>query len=257
MVTTEAVPTAVVHFSGICTHVRQGFMPGNPNQHLVVLADVRDEATYGGVPGLKGLPPHAAAMRVDPRYVWPPGSQTAFDLTHYELRFSGPVGPLRYDESWFHVPGLSATAPDYMMPPVLPSMALVQRSAAILPIASGTMSAVNYEPASEGAAADWTFEVEPAADGTRMFTIDLVPLGGNVGTKTVQVRVPEQLGPAAVPLVWIENAGIDDDDRVHDFLFHYYALFGSDVPKLEQLKLRNQNNLILGGSAGCSNSNFP
>ncbi|HET7436318.1 MAG TPA: hypothetical protein VFN10_16530, partial [Thermoanaerobaculia bacterium] len=221
--------------------------------------DVSDERTYSGVPSLKGLPRHCARMRIDPRNIVGGNGQSVWELDthHYDVRFPGLSGTFKYDDTWARIPSLQGTAPRWLMPSVTPSLSLVRRSAMMLLIGSGTLSAVNWEPASEGAAADWTFEVKPPfAGGTPTFTIELSPFTGGP-TETIVVAVPPRAtdGPA-VPLVWFENAGVDDDDRAQDFLFHYFALFG-DAPPADSVRIRGQNDLILGAGTGCSNSNYP
>lgn len=251
---------ATVHFSGICTHVHEGHVPDRPGVHQVRLVAADDPEVYRrDHPRLRFVPPHDAWLRVDPRNIigydgvdaWSLNIAGGFDVEFVLNR--GDFGPLSYDTTWEeYVPSLTKATPIKLPPPDFPSIAT--RTAMHLDITGGTMSAVNWDPASEGAAGDWTFPVLPGEDGVHEFSIQLTRRKSKEKI-TIRVRVPEPVsdGPKT-PLVWFENIGRLSDDRVADFYFHFYLMWDR-VP--DDVTIRNDRHLVMGTSAGCSNSNFP
>jgi hypothetical protein len=259
--------TAVVRFSGICTHVQKGHGPlvdpsFDPDAHYVMLAYVSHAELYREHVNLRNLPPHVAQIVVardtivgaqPPLCLYDDGARDAVTYRlHDDAKITiapaydaGPPAPLRY-ERWDTIPRIHALLP--LLPPgqhrpVAPEIA--RRRAATLAIRSGTITAVDYDIRSGDAAAEWELD---APAGLVTLSID------GPEPQTFTLRVPRRDSLPRVPLIQIENVGRDRDDP-YDFYFHYYLLFGH-VP--DGSNVPHSRHIVEGGtSTGCSNSNYP
>ena len=244
--------TAVVRFSGICTHINKA--PNGDGIHRVVLADVSTPSTYDGMARLAGLPPHTAALRVAKSSVLhaePALDPAAPEMLSWELHHNAWIGivpddgdrstplPLQYDGAWSKdIPSVSKLAP---LPPgavALPlDLDIASRSAATLSISFGTLLPVDHDPETGNSAAEWRFPAKRVKVMIRSRDLDV----------TLKLRIPQGGTTPGEPLIRIQNGTATGDSN--DFLFHYYLLF-NDVPANARLPR--------GGTVpGCSNSNYP
>lgn len=265
--------TAVIHFSGICAHVRPPYLA----QHTVVVADVCDRKKYRSLPLLADLPEHIARLVVRKENVVNTEVFThasslpvkgyadawSWQLDGVEVLIetlaaqppttsdAQPGGVLGTPCGW-DVPSLDAHAPlpTQQRRPIPDQESVQTRAAAIIPISTGNLVPVNFDPRSGGTGVQW--ELPVLEDGTVSVTFK-----GYRGQQHLQIllKVPPADVPGPIePLILIENIGDTKDDE-RDFLFHYYALFGF-VP--ENARPPRVLGVVEGGAgAGCSNSSYP
>lgn len=266
--------TAIILFSGICAHLRNGSLEAPVPPYRVVLADVSDPANYAAFPLIADLPPHTARLIVTKASILNPAELFAhasglpvqglddawswvLDGVRLSIEVTGtpvaagtvPLLPARWVTD---VPSLHAHAPLAAGGQrALDEPGLEARAAAILTLDKGSVVPVNYDARSGGTAVQWHFGVPEGGTVTVTFTA----LRGQTHLPTIVLKVPEPdaVGPVT-PLIQIENIGTTKDDE-RDFLFHYYALFGF-VPA----NARPPQNLGVvdgGAGVGCSNSSYP
>jgi hypothetical protein len=268
--------TAVIHFSGICAHIRKGSVEAPETPYQVMLPDVSDPAKYAQHPLLAGLPPHTARLIVKKENVRSPEAftheaslpvQGAIDAWSWRLdgfRLKVEVVPpvpcplpvpclkLSNPQGWItDVPSLHFHAPlaDGGVREV-DEAGLEARAAALLEIDDGELVPVNFDQRTGGSSVQWRL---PVPEGGTI-SVKFIPLRGQRSLK-IDLRVPDPRDtPPVEPLILIENVGTTKDDE-NDFLFHYYALFGF-VP--ENARAPRRLGVVVGGAGvGCSNSSYP
>jgi hypothetical protein len=263
--------TAVIGFSGICTHVTK---PDDPCYHQVVLVDVSDPAIYAGFPMLKDLPAHSARLLVNQKNVQnreevlQAGSQMPFmaigDSWSWLLNgvqisiqsgseVSGARPSCTRSSTWLKdIPSLQHYAPLATSQPRPLAPGIDDRAAACIDIMVGEIVPVDFDPRTGGAGSMWKLPVGPDGEVKVSFTslTDQSP-----DPLTLVLKMPESstIGPVE-PLIQIENVGTVDDDE-NDFLFHYYALFNF-VPENARPP-RSFGVVESGVGSGCSNSTYP
>lgn len=268
--------TAVIHFSGICAHVREGDISAT-RPHKVVIADVSDPQKYAAIPLIADLPPHTARLIVRRENITNPevfshpsslpirGSGDAWswqlDGVHLKIEVTPPPGLLSatlldpLPASWItDVPSLQAHAPQPagQSRPLPDEQTLQTRAAAIVSIGAGKLVPVNFDPRSGGTAVQWHLDFPEGSEGV---SITFTGYRGQKSLPPIQLKMPLPEAPGPIePLIQIENVGTTKDDE-RDFLFHYYALFGY-VP--ENARPPRTLGVVVGGAGvGCSNSSYP
>lgn len=246
--------TAVVRFSGICTHVRRGHAPeagGDPNQHRVMLPDGANPALIG--PDFQQLPPHDAYLVVATANISacigfaprPADKSFRIRLADNAAVAIAPAGdfspePLTYAAGWSCLPSIHALALAGSV--IAPDVS--RRRAGIVHISHGRLSTVDFDARSGDTSSEWSFE----APSGRV----AIAVAGPGGPRAMEVTIPPG-GPGPVePLIQIENVGRDRDDP-EDFRFHFYMLFNEGKGAVPLSR-----GIVEGGiGTGCSNSIYP